>query len=126
MSLKTWAKLMSFATMTALIYTHMQMQIFELAYKGKAKEKHFHELLDDNGALTHQVLTLKSANHLGRQLLEKDDGLQFIGRDRVRTFPGPAVGAMVRPSDKIKPKVERPIWNMLSFLSPREARAWEH
>ena len=114
MNLKTWTKLLSFATLTALIYTHMQMQIFELAYKGKAREKHFHDLLDDNGALTHQILTLKSSNHLGEQLLEKNDGLQFIGRDRVRTFPGSAVG-MVRPSDKFKPKPERPLWNVLAW-----------
>ena len=83
MSLKSWVKLMSFATFTALIYIHMQMQIVELAYKGKAKEHHFHELMDSQGALTHQILTLKSANHLGQQLLAKNEGLQFMGHDQV-------------------------------------------
>ena len=86
MSLTHWVKLMSFATVTALIYIHMQMQIVELAYKGKDREKRVHELMDNNGALTHQILTLKSADHLGRELLEKDEGLQFMGQDRVMTL----------------------------------------
>ena len=126
MSLTSWLKLMSFATITALIYIHVQMQIVELAYKGKDKEKRVHELMDNNGALTHQILTLKSANHLGQELLEKEDGLQFFGHDRVMTFAGPAPEALARPSDKPKTKVESPLWNWLSFLSPQEAKAWDH
>ena len=70
MSLKTCMKLMSFATLAALIYIHMQTQIVELAYKGKDKEKRIHELMDNQGMLTHQILTLKSSNHLGHELLE--------------------------------------------------------
>ena len=125
MNLKVWVKLMSFATITALIYIHMQMQIVELAYKGKDKEKRVHELLDNNGALTHQILTLKSADNLGRQLLEKDEGLQFMGNDKVMTMSGPAKGALLRPSDRPKVKTESPLWNILSFLSPQEAKAWD-
>ncbi len=86
MNLKNWVKLMSFATLTALIYIHMQMEIVELAYKGKDKEKSIHELMDNNGSLTHQILTLRSSNHLGQELLEKDASLQFMGHDRVITL----------------------------------------
>ena len=97
---------MAFGTMTALIYVHMQTQIVDLAYKGKAKEKHVHELLDNNGALTHQILALKSASHLGREFLDKDKGLQFMGQDKVMTFSGP----------KPKQKMESRGWSLLSFL----------
>jgi hypothetical protein len=124
MSLTTWAKLMSFATFTALIYIHMQTQIVDLAYQGKAREKQMHNLLDDNGALTHQILALKSASNLGRQLLEKDEGLRFMGHDRVMTISTPA--RVPRPPVVNTRQKEAPAWNVLSFLSPREARAWEH
>ncbi len=117
---------MAFATVTALIYTHMQMQIVELAYKGKDKEKKVHELIDNNGILTHQILTLKSASHLGRALLEKDEGLQFMSRDRVRTFSGPALPIPIHPPAKPAVKPEGTLWNWLSFLSPQEAKAWDH
>src|SRR5689334_13534676 len=90
MNIKVWVKLMAFATVMALIYIHMQMQIFDLAYQGKDREKHMHELRDLNGLLTHQILTLKSANHLGNKLLEKDSTLQFMSNDRVMTLTGPA------------------------------------
>jgi hypothetical protein len=98
MTLKTWIQIMSFATVTALMYINMQTQIVDLAYKAKDKQTSVHKLMDTNGALTHQVLALKSANNLGNRLLEKDSKMQFMGRDRVMTL----------------------------VLSAREARAWDH
>ena len=126
MNLGNWAKLMSFATMTALIYIHVQMQIVDLAYKGKDKEKRVHDLMDHNGILTHQIVTLKSANYLGREILEKDEGLQFMGNDRVMTFSSPVAGVSVGPPVKPRLKAESPLWTWLSFLSPQEAKAWDH
>ncbi|MDO8674525.1 MAG: hypothetical protein Q7K71_00200 [Candidatus Omnitrophota bacterium] len=98
MTLKTWIQIMSFATVTALMYINMQTQIVDLAYQGKDKQTSVHKLLDTNGALTHQILALKSANNLGNRLLEKDSNMQFMGKDRVMTL----------------------------VLSAREARAWDH
>ncbi len=98
MTLKTWVQIMSFATVTALVYINMQTQIVDLAYKAKDKQTSVHKLMDTNGALTHQILALKSANNLGNRLLEKDSKMQFMGRDRVMTL----------------------------VLSAREARAWDH
>ena len=98
MTLKTWIKIMSFATVTALMYINMQTQIVDLAYQGKDKQTSVHKLMDTNGALTHQILALKSANNLGNRLLEKDSNMQFMGKDRVMTL----------------------------VLSAREARAWDH
>ena len=112
---------MSFATVTALVYINMQTQIVDLAYKGKDKQRNVHQLMETNGALTHQILTLKSANNLGNRLLEKDSALQFMGRDRFMTITNGPVGT----TQKIKQPPQAPLWNVLSFLSPREARAWD-
>ena len=125
MSLKFWVKLMFFLTSMALIYTHMQMQIFDLAYKGKDRERYIHDLKDKNGVLTHQVLTLKSANHLGNQLLEKDSNLQFMSYEHVLTMTGPTQNARQRTAAQIKGKTENSMWNFLSFLAPQEAKAWD-
>ncbi len=124
MNLKIYFKILGFATITALIYTHMQMKIVDLAYKGKDKEKRIHELSDTNGVLTHQILTLKSANNLGNQLLEKDGKLQFMGNDRVMTLKAPSA-AIRRPVPVLKPKQENPFWNLLSLIGVGEAKAWE-
>jgi hypothetical protein len=124
MSLKNYFKVAVFATVMSLLYIHMQMKIFELAYKGKDKETIIHELADTNGALTHQILTLKSANNLGNQLLEKDNSLQFMDRDRVMTVVSSGAGRIARlPGPKVK--VENPIWNLFSFLGAQEAKAWD-
>ncbi len=124
MNLKVWAKWMSFTTVMALIYIYMQMQIFDLAYQGIDKEKHMHELRDYNGLLTHQVLTLKSANHLGNQLLGKNSPLQFMGNDCVMILTGPASTASGPSVLPVKSKNVNTLWNFLSFLAPQDAKAW--
>ena len=125
MSLKVWIKSMFFVTVMALIYTHMQMQIFDLAYQGKDRQRYIHDLKDRNGVLTHQILTLKSSNHLGNQLLEKNGNLQFMGNDHVLTMTGPALKTHQSPTAQIKGKGEGSLWNFLSFLTPQEAKAWD-
>jgi len=123
MSLKVYLKFALFATIMALLYIHMQMRIFELSYNGKDKEKIIHELNDSNGALSHQILTLKSANNLGNQLLDHDNSLQFMDQERVMTVrtSGASMQHLVQP----KPKVVNPVWNLFSFLGAQEAKAWE-
>ena len=123
MSLKVYFKVAVFATIISLLYIHMQMRIFELAYNGKDKEKMIHELNDSNGALSHQILTLKSANNLGNQLLDHDNSLQFMDNERVMTVAASA-GAMQHLA-KPPVKVENPVWNLFSFLGAQEAKAWE-
>ena len=124
MSLKVWIKLMFSVTVIALIYIHMQMKIFDLAYQGKDKEKLVHDLRDRNGVLTHQILTLKSANHLGNQLLDKDSTMQFMSFDHVLTLNGPATINRKLDTRSAKAKNENS-WNILSYFTPQEAKAWD-
>src|SRR5208283_982764 len=123
MSLKVYFKVAVFVTIVSLLYIHMQMKIFELSYNGKDKEKIIHELNDTNGALSHQILTLESANNLGNQLLDRDNSLQFMDQERVMTVIRPAgdIQRLTQP----KAKIENPVWNLFSFLGAQEAKAWE-
>ena len=124
MSLKVYFKVAAFVTIMCLLYIHMQMRIFELSYNGKDKEKIIHELNDSNGALSHQILTLKSANNLGSELLDHDNNnLQFMDHESVMTVSASAGGMqrLVKPQAKIV----NPIWNLFSFLGAQEAKAWE-
>jgi hypothetical protein len=125
MSLKVWIKILGVATVIALVYIHMQMQIFHLAYQGSKREKQVLELRDKNGLLTHQILALKSANHLGNKLLDKEGNtLQFMGSEHILTLKGPA--SIAAPGLlPVKPKGENTLWNFLTFLAPREAKAWD-
>src|ERR1700679_1595923 len=123
MSLKVYFKIASFVTIMALLYIHMQMRIFELSYNGKDKEKIIHELSDSNGALSHQILTLESANNLGNQLLDREKSLQFMDQERVMKVV--ASGATIQHLEQPKPKVSNPVWNLFSFLGAQEAKAWE-
>ena len=124
MSLRVYFKFAMFATIMALLYIHMQMKIFELSYNGKDKEKIIHELNDSNGALSHQILTLKSANNLGNELLDHDsNNLQFMDNERVMTVRTSAM--TMQHLSQPKAKIVNPVWNLFSFLGAQEAKAWE-
>ena len=83
MKLFRFIKIMVTLTSFALIYIHLQMQIFDLAYQGKIKEKEIRKLIDDNGNVTYNILKLKSSNNLGEKLLGEQSQLQFLDNDRV-------------------------------------------
>jgi hypothetical protein len=123
MNLKVYLKVSLFVTIMCLFYIHMQMRIFDLSYKGKDKEKIIHELNDSNGALSHQILTLESANNLGNQLLDRDNSLQFMDNDRVMTVTTTA--GSLQHLTKPASQVTNPVWNLFSFLGAQEAKAWE-
>jgi len=53
------------------------MQIFDLAYKAKVKERQIQKISDDNGSIAYNIWKLKSSSNLGSQLLAKDSVLQF-------------------------------------------------
>jgi len=77
-------KVLGFITMLALVYIHMQMQIIDLAYEGKIKEKKIHHLIEDNGNIIYRILTLKSVNHIGVKILSKNSDMQFVDPDQIR------------------------------------------
>ena len=125
MSLKVYFKVAAFVTIMCLLYIHMQMRIFELSYNGKDKEKKIHELNDSNGALSHQILTLESANNLGNELLDHDNNsLQFMDNERVMTVRTTVRGMqhLTEPKARV---ATTPAWSFFSFLGAQEAKAWE-
>jgi len=77
-------------TSIAVIYIHLQMQIFDLAYRGKQKEKEIHDLMDTNGTIESNILAMKSANHLGVKLLNENSGMQFLDDQNVVKIAMPA------------------------------------
>jgi len=112
---------MSFVTALALIYIHMQMQIIDLAYQGKRKEKNITKLTEKNGTVSYNILTLKSSNNLGRKLLAENSDLQF--RDK-----GDVVELVAVDPDAGQPRVlaasqSRSTNPILSFFSRPEAEA---
>src|SRR5436190_2076569 len=79
-------RMMVVATILALIYIHMQMQIFAMAYEGKNKEKEIVRIKEMNGMLAYHILELKSSNNLGIKLLTEDSRLKFRDPGNVVQF----------------------------------------
>ena len=117
MKLSKFLQLLFVVTALSLIYIHMQMEIFNLAYQGKRKEKEIISISEDNGLLTYNILQLKSSNNLGDKLLSEDSTLQFCNNDQV---------IQLVTADKISEqqaieegKQKKPANPLLSFLSLR-------
>ena len=83
MKLSGLLKWIGFSTLLALVYIHMQMSIISLAYQGTNKEKTIRSLKEENGYLTYNILSLKSANNLGVKLLSEDSGMDFVGHQNI-------------------------------------------
>ena len=83
MKLLNFIKLMGMLTIVALIYINLQMQIFDLAYQGKIKEKSIRDLSDENGRIKYNILSLQSSNNLGVKLLKEQSGMRFLDNDNI-------------------------------------------
>ncbi|MBL8013868.1 MAG: hypothetical protein JNN05_08480 [Candidatus Omnitrophica bacterium] len=83
MQLSKWVKLMAFITVLSLGYIHVQMKIYQLAYRAKQKEHQIQKLKDENGVNTYHILSLKSISHMGEKMLAQDSPMEFISNDKV-------------------------------------------
>ena len=77
MHLCKFFKIMGIATIVALSYIHMQMQIIYLAYQGNQREQQIRSLVEENGNSMYNILMLKSANHLGAAMFDEGSDMQF-------------------------------------------------
>ena len=74
---------MAVVTVMALLYIHLQMNIYALAYQGKKKEVHFEQLAESNASVKNDILRLKSSDNIGRELLSKEKEYHFASRRNV-------------------------------------------
>ena len=74
---------MFIVTVMALLYIHLQMNIYALAYQGKKKEVRIEKLAENNSAVKNDILRLKSSDNIGRELLGKEKTYQFASRRNV-------------------------------------------
>ena len=118
-------QLFSIVTVLALIYIHMQMQIFDLAYQGKSREQKIVELTEGNRMISYNISRLKSANYLGGSLLAEDSDLRF--RDN-KSIVQLVTTRAVEEKEEVRTSQQQQINPILKFLSLRsqaEARAIE-
>lgn len=78
MKFSTVLKGMGLATMLALMYIHLQMNIVALAYQGTHRQKAILSLSEENGALIYANLMLKSAHNIGGRMLAENTSMTFV------------------------------------------------
>ena len=83
MRLAKFFKWIFIVNILALIYIHMQMNIYDLAYQRTAKEREIKKLTETKGDVTHKILTLTSAQHLGSNVLEKNKDMKFARSEQI-------------------------------------------
>ncbi len=127
MKLLKFVKWVLMVTSLALIYTHLQMQIFDLAYQGKIKEKKIQELADKNGRIRYNILSLKSSTNLGIKLLKEDSSMKFMDNDKIVRIASPERLVATNNLNTQKNLVKQPnSWlNFLSLRSQAEAKQVE-
>ena len=114
MKISKFFKGMVMVTSLSLIYIHMQMQIFDLAYQAKKKEQFIKKLSEENGNLNYNILKLKSSHNLGSKLLSEKSDMRFMDNTQVVRLESPLPA---RTSNVVVAAVEKRINPILSFLS---------
>ena len=70
-------------TSISLLYVHMQVEIFKLAYEARNKENRIEDLLAKRENLMYNINALKSTQHIGDTLFSKDWDFQFPSEQQV-------------------------------------------
>ena len=113
-------------TSLCLIYTHLQVQIFDLAYTAKVKEHKIRSLNEDNGNATYTILKLKSAPNLGGKLLSENSDMQFMDNSQIVRLKTPqAAQAEKITLSSAQKRQANPILSFLSLRSQAEAKPQE-
>ncbi len=115
---------MGLVTAVSLVYIHIQMQIIDLAYRGKSKEKQIKKLIEKNGNTTYQILSLKSANSIGIKLLAENSLIDFAEpKDVIKVQVSVDQLTKKSSNDLSSGKINtNPLLSLLSFGSRAEAR----
>jgi hypothetical protein len=123
MMLFNFARIMVVATILSVSYVHMQMQIIQLAYVGKTKEKRIKKLMEGNTNLMHDILVMKSANNLGTELLSENSKMRFVDPVNVVKLRAPQA-LLAERKTRLENRNTRfeGLLSMLSFGSNAEAR----
>ena len=118
---------MGIATIVALSYIHMQMQIIDLAYQGNQKERQIRSLTEENGNSMYNILMLKSANHLGAAMFDEGSDMQFAGADAIIQITASEEFFMDNYSGAEPKHAQRanPLLSLLSFGAEAEATTAE-
>lgn len=125
MNLFNFIKAVVFCTVLAVIYIHMQMQIISLAYEGKKKEKEIISISERNGVLAYEILSLKSAHHLGERVLGEQSQLKFYDKENVVPLVTERSGALSEKTPSDKKLASKNSWFNIFAHAPAEASAAE-
>ncbi|MFH1360077.1 MAG: hypothetical protein ABIJ41_03460 [Candidatus Omnitrophota bacterium] len=116
-------RVLMMVTLMSLIYIHLQVQIYDLAYQGKNKQKKIRNLLDDKGDTVYDICMLKSANHLGVTLLTDGSDMQFLDKDQIVEVKVRDRAGDARLASAVSPKKEPNIFaKLFSLKAQAEAR----
>ncbi len=125
MQLWRFIKCMFGLTVLALIYIHMQMNIFSLAYDGKQKEQHIVRLREQNGRVANNIFELKSANYIGRKMLDREAKFKFYDEQSVVKIATSQISSDQEQLAAQQDRVGNALARILAWRFPREAQAEE-
>lgn len=126
MKLMKSIQMMGLFTVMALIYIHMQMQIFDVAYQGKRNQKELEMLANHNDVVAYNIMTLTSSFHLGGQLLGSNSDLKFRAQDNViEVATTKSMGGEGTALSEDAPSKANLLLGFLSLRSEAEAKSTE-
>lgn len=126
MKLFNFIKCLFVLTLLALIYTHLQMRIFDLAYQGKQKEHVLWDLQETNGIISSEIQQMKSTFYLGNHLLTDQSKLTFFDNsDVIQVVTAEPLARPQAVASMAKPGRANTLLSLISGRFSLEAQAEE-
>lgn len=125
MTVFKFIKYMTVTTILAVGYIHLQMETIDLAYQGKKKEREIRRLIEENGYMTYDVLTMKSASHLGERILAENSPMQFVDQSNIIKVSYRVPGELDTKQLASASETNRPFLSFFNIGTPAEAKTKE-
>ena len=116
-----------FATVTALVYVHQQVELVKLSYAIECKEKLLKDMLDQRESLGYNIDNLESPFRLEQVLISKKIDVNFPKKGHIVSVA--KLASRIRYEERMRSSFDEKRFNLFGFLdffTPRaEAQARE-
>lgn len=116
---------MAVTTILAVGYIHLQMETIDLAYQGNKKARKVRQLIEENGYMTYEVLTMKSASHLGERVLAANSPMQFVDQSNIIKVSYHVPEERNSKQLALASDTNRPFLSIFNIGTPAEAKTKE-
>ena len=106
MKVSDFLRIVVLVTVMSVLYINLQVKIYSFAYRGKVKQQDIQQLAEINGRVRNDIIRLRSSDHIGRELLDKNGQYQFVSSQNIVEVSSNSTSSLARMMETGAQKTE--------------------